>query len=243
MDNSQEQSSEKGKKAWYKKWWVWAIAIIVIIGISSNKNDSKTPVPNPTPQSQITSDKATPKPSEAPKQEAYTNTAESKDLFSGEWEVGKDIKAGKYSFSAPSGSGNFFVYDKSGMPVTNEILSAEGGDLGIKVVETYIEDGQKITISGLKTVKCVPADTSAKTEFTAGIYYVGREISEGTYIASSANGKSGNFFVYDKSGIPKVNEILGNGNDNLSIDKVKVTLKNRDKMQISGMDKVVLKAE
>jgi hypothetical protein len=36
--------SEKVKKPWYKKWWVWLIVVVVLIGAFGNSEDSETDV-------------------------------------------------------------------------------------------------------------------------------------------------------------------------------------------------------
>lgn len=85
--------------------------------------------------------------------EFQTSVVETK-LHSGEWIVGEDIVSGRYKVTAPSGTGNFVIFDGS-MPVTNEIL---GGETGVKEVSVNLKDKERIEISNLNEVKFEPAN-------------------------------------------------------------------------------------
>lgn len=76
-------------------------------------------------------------------------------LTTGTWEVGLDIAEGRYDVTAPSGSGNFFVYNTLGLPEVNEILDATG-EFGVPKLTVNLENGQTVSIGGLE-----------KAEFTA----------------------------------------------------------------------------
>ncbi|MFS0674944.1 hypothetical protein [Ornithinibacillus sp. 179-J 7C1 HS] len=78
-------------------------------------------------------------------------TSLSNTLSAGSWEVGLDIEPGRYNVTAPSGMGNFFIYNEMGLPSTNEILDASG-ELGVKQLTITLEEGQEIQISGLNEV-------------------------------------------------------------------------------------------
>lgn len=78
-------------------------------------------------------------------------TSISNILTTGTWIVGLDIAPGRYDAAAPSGSGNFFVYDGS-WPKVNEILDASG-EFGVEKVTVDLEEGQIIEISGLNEVE------------------------------------------------------------------------------------------
>lgn len=78
-------------------------------------------------------------------------TKASTTLSAGSWEVGLDIEAGRYDVTAPSGMGNFFIYNEMDLPATNEILDSTG-ELGVKQITVTLEDGQRIEISGLNEV-------------------------------------------------------------------------------------------
>lgn len=83
--------------------------------------------------------------------EFQTSVIETK-MHSGEWIVGEDIVAGRYKVTAPSGSGNFVIFNNN-MPVTNEIL---GGQYGVKEVSVNLKDKEKIEIASLNEVKFEP---------------------------------------------------------------------------------------
>lgn len=236
--------SEKVKKPFYKKWWFWVIAVIVIIGISTpNSDDSNQsttssqtsatpPAENPTSQQGLESEQQEPEPVE------YVNTAVATELFAGQFEVGIDVEPGRYIITTDSGSGNFFVYSGD-IPVINEILSSTADGFGITRIETDITEGQVIEVSGLNRVLLNPAFIEQKTVLPSGIHLVGRDVPEGSYIASASSG-SGNFIVYSNNGMPKVNEILGKDDFGLAVEKVKFSIKNGETIHISGIEMVEL---
>lgn len=82
-------------------------------------------------------------------------TSISNTLSAGNWQVGLDIEPGRYNVTAPSGMGNFVIYDAMGLPATNEILDISG-ELGVKQLTVTIEDGQEIQISGINEVNFEP---------------------------------------------------------------------------------------
>lgn len=75
------------------------------------------------------------------------------NLYSGRFTAGEDIAAGRYKAAAPSGNGNFIVYDRNNLPMTNEIL---GGNIGVKDVTVDLKDGDIIAISSLNKVDLTP---------------------------------------------------------------------------------------
>lgn len=85
---------------------------------------------------------------------AFVKTYGNISLYCGAWVVGEDIAAGRYKASAPTGSGNFVVYNGS-MPVTNEIL---GSEIGVKEVTVNLKEGNIIHISSLDQVLFTPAE-------------------------------------------------------------------------------------
>ena len=162
-------------------------------------------------------------------------------MFTGEFIVGTDVKAGRYDITCTSGSGNFFVYD-GGMPIVNEILASSSDEamgLGVTKIQYDLEDGQKIVISGINNVVFTPSTISLNTKLSTGMHKVGRDVPEGSYVATAPEG-SGNFFVYSKSGMPKVNEILGKDDFGLAVEKVKFTVKEGEIIVISGIELVEL---
>lgn len=79
----------------------------------------------------------------------------SNDLSAGRYHVGFDIKAGDYIVTTESGSGNFFIYDEDGYPLTNEILCVAGDEddsFGVSKIKVSLEEGYIIDISGLNNV-------------------------------------------------------------------------------------------
>lgn len=238
----------KGKKPIFKKWWFYLIIGVIFLAVIGESEDSKEPVKENTSQSEqnvssealsnSAKDAVTP---EVEKEE-YINTAESIELFTGEFAVGTDIKPGRYKITTSDGSGNLFVYEPNGLPAVNEILSSSSEDsmgLGITTIEVDLYEGQTINISGLNAVNFEPATIELKTSLTSGNYLVGRDVPAGSYIATAPEG-SGNFFVYSKNGMPIVNEILGYDEFGLSVEKVKFSVKDGETISISGLQTVNL---
>ncbi len=166
------------------------------------------------------------------------SSAKLTELNTGTFMVGTDIPAGRYVIHG-DGSGNLFIYDEAGMPYINEILG--GGDLGVDTVTTDIQDGDKIEISGINKVTFTPAETKLyKDTLTTGNWIAGIDFPAGRYDVSSEDG-NGNFFVYNKSDFPVVNEILGGGD--IGVEKVTVNLEEGYKITISGMKSVKFTAK
>lgn len=234
----------KVKKKFYKKWWFWTIVVILLIGAiggnasqgTTKKDDASKPVAtNNASSGEKPKEEPKEESKEEPKEETKTrdnSTAVLTTLGAGSFIVGTDIPAGRYVCTGDS-SGNFFVYEKE-FPVVNEILGGQE-NLGVSSVTIDLKDGQKIEISGINNVTFTPAETKLLTELSAGTWIVGFDIAPGRYVCASAGG-NGNFFVY-RNGLPRVNEILGGGE--FGVENVTTDLKDGDKVQICGMDKVI----
>jgi hypothetical protein len=154
-------------------------------------------------------------------------------LNTGDFLVGTDIPKGRYVITG-DGNGNLFINNKEGESYINEILGV--GELGVENVTTDISDGDTIQISGIDNVTFTPAQTVLRTDtLTTGSWVVGVDFAPGRYDVSSTGG-NGNFFVYNITGWPEVNEILGGGE--IGVEKVTVDLKKGYMISISGMDEV-----
>jgi|GEM_PF-2677771 len=237
------ENNTKVKKPLYKRWWFILIVAIIILGAIGNiLNENSNTTNNPNVSNNESSNKKNN--DETKKDEnkdVYVNTAEAAELFTGEFIVGQDVKAGRYDITCEDGSGNFFVYD-GGLPVVNEILTSsleKSFNLGVTKIQYDFKDGQKIVISGINKAILTPTVVSLSTTLCSGMHIVGRDVPAGDYIATAPNG-SGNLFVYNSLGLPRVNEILGKDSMGLAVEKVKLTLKDGEKVVISGLDLVEL---
>lgn len=83
----------------------------------------------------------------------FVTTVKNMNLYSGRFTVGEDIAAGRFKASVSKGNGNFVVYDKSNIPITNEIL---GQSIGVRDITMDLKDGDIIAISSLKQVNLTP---------------------------------------------------------------------------------------
>lgn len=157
-------------------------------------------------------------------------------LNTGNFTVGPDIPEGRYTITG-NGSGNIVIYSDDGDLEVNEIL---GGEIGVKSVTTDLEEGDTIEISGIKEATFTPYETTMKQDsLTTGDWIVGIDFEPGRYDVTSTGG-NGNFFVYDDSDFPVVNEILGGGE--FGVEKVTVNLKDGYVISIQGMNEVKFEA-
>lgn len=206
------------------------VIIASMVGCGSN-------APAPAEQAPNAEKKAENKPaqSQPAASKKYVNTAKKVELFAGEFEVGKDVTPGRYEITSLDGTGNFVVYNGE-MPVVNEILTDNANnEIGITKIEVDLSEGNTIQISGINKVLFKPAEIKLKTTLPSGNHLVGRDVPAGSYVVTTAKG-SGNFVVYNGE-IPVVNEILGG---DLGVEKVKVSLKDRQMIVISGLESVKL---
>lgn len=211
----------------FKRKWL-GLLLVATLGIAAVGCSSTTP---------SDSGDGTTKTEDKKEEKAQTrdnSTAKETTLAAGTFYVGEDVPVGRYVVSGDS-TGNFFVYDKSGMPKVNEILGTDG--FGVETVTINLEEGQKIEISGINNVKFVPAETKMLSELSSGSWEVGLDVEPGRYIASVDEG-TGNFFVYRK-GLPKVNEIL-DASAGMGVQNVTIELEKGDVIQINGLEKVKL---
>lgn len=248
----------KEKKPFYKKWWVWCLVIIILLILfntrgdnDTNNNGNNTEISNnnteandnkvedvndnqDTEQDKTANAKPTAQATQEPENTLSRDNSSAvlTELNTGSFMVGTDIPAGRYVISG-DGSGNLIIYNSSGVPYINEIL---GGDIGVNTVTTDISEGDKIDISGINKVTFTPAETKlSEGTLTTGNWIVGLDIQAGRYDAESTSG-NGNLFVYNKQGLPVVNEILGGGD--IGVDKVTIDLKDGNMISISGMNEV-----
>ena len=161
-----------------------------------------------------------------------------KTLYTGHWTAGADLKPGRYTITAKSGTGNLVI----GMGTdrfVNEVLTAKDEGFGVTKVTTDIKSGDKINISSLNHVSFKKVSHVKKSTLYAGHWTVGKDLKAGTYKMTTPKG-SGNLVIYRGKSL-LVNEILSAKKDSYSKTSVTKTLKNGDKIDISGLNKVIMK--
>jgi Domain of unknown function (DUF4352) len=84
---------EKLKKAWYKKWWVWAIAVVVVIAAISGSGGSKSTTTTTSPSSPAAST-----PAEQPAAQTAAATAETPAADQAT-KIGSPLKVGDLTFT------------------------------------------------------------------------------------------------------------------------------------------------
>lgn len=261
------QTAPAKKPIWQKKRVIIPAAVVVaLFGIGSLSNQDKDgtsaqpasppatstpPVdssPEPTSEPSPTEAQETPQApeSEEPEGEAEetpaasgrdNSSAKKATLSAGKHSVPKKLKPGRYVITPGKGqSGNLFVYDSDDTNVVNEIL---GGRYGVPSVTVDVLDGYKVELRGVKAT-FTPAKTKLSKKVGAGQWWVGIDIPAGDYVATPKKGQSGNFIVYDESGWPDVNEILGG---KYGVAEVSVQLQDGQLVIIRGISKVTFSTE
>ncbi|WP_198512609.1 Ig-like domain-containing protein [Bacillus sp. mrc49] len=160
----------------------------------------------------------------------------SKSLSAGKWKAGKNLPAGRYKITTKSGSGNLFIADNSYDRYVNEILSNEDDGYSVTAVTTDIKSGDSIEIAGLDSVQFTKVSHVKSNTLHAGYWTVGKDIAAGRYKITTPS-SAGNLFIY-RGDYLLVNEILSNERDDYMVTSVTTTLKNGDRINISGLNKV-----
>ena len=160
-----------------------------------------------------------------------------KSLSAGTWKAGTHLPAGRYRITTTSGSGNLVIADNAYDRFVNEILSSKNDGFGVTVVTTDIKAGDSIKISGLNSVQFAQVKNTYSNTLHSGYWTVGKDIAPGTYRVTTPSG-SGNLIAWSGSRL-LINEILSSKPSSYEVSSVTSTFKTGDRIQISGLNKVV----
>jgi len=80
-----------------------------------------------------------------------------------------------------------------------------------------------------------PEQTAEPVTLGAGTFYVGEDVNPGRYVVSTES-MVGNFVVYEESGMPTTNEMLGT--QEMAVDELTVDLEEGQEIEIMGLDEV-----
>ena len=160
-----------------------------------------------------------------------------KSLGAGKYKAGDDLPAGRYKITTNSGTGNLVIAKNNYDRFVNEILTNEDDDFGVTAVTTDIKSGDSIEISGLNSVQFTKVSNVKSNTLHAGYWTVGKDINPGKYKITTPSGY-GNLIVYRGSSL-LVNEILSDESDGYAVTSVTATLKDGDRINIGGLNKVV----
>jgi len=236
----------KALRPWYRKKRFWLLGIVVAVVATSTtsqgtRHGGAQAVAAGTGNSGTTATTAASTSTTAPTPTTTvpkrTVTGKLTTLGAGNFTVGPDIPAGLYNVTAGAGqSGNFIV---TGNDNYDEILGS-ADELGVPEVRAWLQNGDKIQLSGLSSVTFTPVATPYVTaiepvDLYAGTWTVGQDIAPGRYVATPGAGQSGNFIINGEG----INEILGSA-DGLGVPSVTVTVHKGDVIQISGLARVVM---
>lgn len=160
------------------------------------------------------------------------------DLGAGTFTVGKDIPEGLYDATPADGQGNFIITNAKSMDLNvNSILGVANG-IGVSKVRVKLVGNEQIKLESINKTHFEPVTSQLITDHNAtslysGRFIVGEDIGKGRYTATSTGG-TGNFIIYNKSNVPKTNEILGDS----GVKQVTVNLDNGDIVTISALNQV-----
>src|SRR5699024_8467860 len=165
------------------------------------------------------------------------SSAEATTLGAGTFTVGQDVAPGRYVLEPGAGqSGNVHAATAEDPLVINEILGDAAG-LGVPSVTTTLIEGEELEISGLSEVTFTPAETELRTTLGTGDWVVGLDVAPGDYVVTPAEGGWGNFVVYDSSGFPDTNGLLGDA-EGLGVPEGTIPVPAGEEIQISGISEV-----
>jgi hypothetical protein len=125
----------------------------------------------------------------------------------GSWQVGTDIKAGTYRTRVAS-PGCYWARLAGFSGSLSDILANENTDFPSVVTIAATDKGFKSDGCGTWTGD-LSAITESKTAFTDGVYFVGTDITAGTYKSS---GQAGCYWARLKGFSGSLNDILANDN-------------------------------
>ena len=228
------QSKKPPKKLLVKRWWVWGLILVLICGFfvsASNDAEKHDEAYNTTahhskkPKNVRKSVKKKKKKisvsntKKASKPEPEKNTAKAVTLGAGKYKVGRDIKPGRYVIKAIQGSGNLSNSDAT----INVILGNDVDSDQVTSFTTNLVKGDKINLDGIESTSFTPTPDkyTYKTQISAGIWLVGRDIKPGRYVIRPIKG-SGNL-ISDGSD-DDLNEILGTDTESGQVSKVTADL-------------------
>ncbi|MDN7226387.1 Ig-like domain-containing protein [Planococcus sp. N064] len=160
-----------------------------------------------------------------------------KTLSAGTWKGGTHIAAGRYKITTKSGAGNLFITPATGDLYINEILAGPNEDWGVQMVTTDIKKGDKIEILSLDSVQFTKVTNVKSNTLHAGNWTVGKDIAAGRYRVTTPSG-AGNLVAWRGYSLV-VNEMLSAKKEPYYVTSVTQTFSNGDRIEISGLNKVV----
>jgi len=166
------------------------------------------------------------------------NGAKAVTLKLGAFVVGTDVQPGRYVITPGKGQvGHISISSANDPMIINEALGVDAtNQVGVPSVTTDLSAGDAISISGLTSVDFKPTATTLSTKLTAGNWYVGLDISPGTYTATIADNQAGYLFVISSAGDITLQQVMGAA---LSAPtSASVTLNSGDLVKVMGLPAV-----
>jgi len=161
-------------------------------------------------------------------------------LGSGTFIAGKDIPTGRYMATTDQRDfGTLVIYEPgTKLPEISDTLGYFADTAYVPCIAVTLVENQEIVIKRLEKVTFTPLLTELREELTTGIWEVGLDISPGTYIVSSKDGRLGELTLY-KGFEPVGRASLGKGGGPQYLESDTVTLKEGQTIRISHMPAVL----
>jgi hypothetical protein len=178
-----QQPRKSRKKLWITLGIIFAVLVVIsaISNAAGNSGTSSTAQPTQAATSQQAQSQPT---------QATTPTPTPKPSFAtfgdGTWQVGKDIKPGTYRTRQGS-PGCYYARLKGFGGAVNDILANDNTDSPAIVTIAASDKGFQSNNCGTWT-KDLSQITNSKTRFDDGMYFVGTDITSGTYKSSGQTG-------------------------------------------------------
>ncbi|GEM_PF-5025968 len=143
------------------------------------------------------------------------------------YKEGKDITVpeGRYQISGQL-SGNVYIRDENGGLLLHELIAPP--PLGIETITVDLSGSHIIHVNSFEQVFITPVETKVSTDLSTGIWEVGKDIKEGTYVVTGDD--LGYLQIFEKGQSPHIYEVIG-GDSGTKID---VLLKKGQKLKITG---------
>ena len=158
--------------------------------------------------------------------------------------AGTDIEPGRYMVTTDRGYGGFVVYEVgTNYPEVSELIGYFAEPHYVPSVAVTLSEDQEIMLYGAKLSKVTftPLDTVFLTELCTGVWVVGMDISPGTYVVRSKDGRTGDLTLFDGD-LPIARVSLGDGGEAFKKYET-ITIKEGEIIRISKMPTVVFEQE
>ncbi|MEQ6377420.1 hypothetical protein RZN25_11380 [Bacillaceae bacterium S4-13-56] len=170
--------SEKVKKPFYKKWWVWVIVVLIIIGAASGGGEETDNATNNENENASTNEESNNETNGVA--DAEEPAEDSEKIESGTYKVGTDLPAGEYLVFS---DGMAYVESASDSTGSLDSIIFNLNLMGEAHAYVTVKDGQYFKLQGghMYPVGSAPSVIPEDGLYEDGMYKVGQDIPAGEY--------------------------------------------------------------